>query len=59
MSDDSEKRSKPIVVGVRGAVDAAIAAYKARDTREVYFDEGAILITGVPRAGHDDALAMP
>ena len=43
-----------IVVGVPGAVDAAIAAHKARDTREVYFDEGAILITGVPRTGRDD-----
>jgi hypothetical protein len=43
-----------IVVGVSGAVDAAIAAHKARGTREVYFDEGAILITGVPRAGRDD-----
>ncbi len=48
-----------IVVGVPGAVDAAIAAYKARDTREVYFDEGAILITGVPRAGRDDGYEIP
>jgi hypothetical protein len=42
MSDDSEKRSKPIVVGVRGAVDAERARRLAElrtagETREIVF----------------------
>jgi hypothetical protein len=71
MSDDSEKRSKPIVVGVRGAVDAERARRLAElrtagETREIVFghkaDDGSVvgvIVTGVPRTGTDDGYEIP
>jgi hypothetical protein len=53
-----------IVVGTPDAADAAIEDTRARmraadreagrKAREVYFEEPAVLVTGVPRPGRDD-----
>jgi hypothetical protein len=48
-----------VVVGAPASVAAALEAFKATlraagETREIYFEEPALLVTGVPRAGRDD-----
>jgi hypothetical protein len=48
-----------IVVGVGGAIKTAVAAHKARDKRELHLDDGAVLVTGVPRTGRDDGHEIP
>ena len=47
-----------ILVGDPESVPAATEAFKARlretgETREIYFEEPAVLVTGVPRRGRD------